>query len=136
MAVLAEDSSLPYRSSFAALLHKTTRCMQDGACAEPHCPLTCMFCSTSALTSHATACLSTCRGALGYILCKTQAGSLHVARLGVTPTARRQGVGRALLEAALTTAPVPPWSCTSASLVVACDNVAAIALYRAARFQV
>jgi len=39
--------------------------------------------------------------ALGLILCRVAAGEMEVLTLGVTPTARRRGVARALMAAAL-----------------------------------
>lgn len=71
-------------------------------------------------------------GDSGFILCRAIAGEAEVLTLAVTPAARRQGVGRALLEAATTLAAAA--GADSMFLEVAAGNVAALALYAAAGF--
>lgn len=69
----------------------------------------------------------------GFILARAVAGESEIITLAVTPAARRKGVARALLQAAITR------SVESGSdqmfLEVADDNVPAIALYRAFDFK-
>ena len=64
---------------------------------------------------------------LGVILCRVAAGELEVLTIGVTPAARRRGVAKALLEAALAAARQA--GAKAAFLEVAVDNPAAVALY-------
>jgi ribosomal-protein-alanine N-acetyltransferase len=72
-------------------------------------------------------------GALsGFILCRLIAGEAEVLTLAVRPAARRRGLGRALLEAALTLAQP---SATTMFLEVAADNPGAVALYAGAGFE-
>ena len=72
-------------------------------------------------------------GALaGFILCRMIAGEAEVLTLAVRPAARRRGIGRALVEAAVAL------SATTASamfLEVAADNPGAVALYAGAGFE-
>ena len=73
-------------------------------------------------------------GALaGFILCRLIAGEAEVLTLAVRPAARRRGVGRALLEAALA---LSQPSASAMFLEVAADNPGAVALYRQAGFEV
>jgi ribosomal-protein-alanine N-acetyltransferase len=66
-------------------------------------------------------------GALaGFILCRSIAGEAEILTLAVAPAYRRQGIARALTEAALGLA-AP--SASSMFLEVAADNAGAIALY-------
>jgi ribosomal-protein-alanine N-acetyltransferase len=72
-------------------------------------------------------------GALaGFILCRAIAGETEVLTLAVRPAARRQGVARALLEAALLLA---AQTTDAAFLEVAEDNPGAIVLYEGAGFE-
>jgi ribosomal-protein-alanine N-acetyltransferase len=66
----------------------------------------------------------------GFILVREAAGEAEVLTLAVAPTARRQGLGRALLDAA-----IARLGSAELFLEVAADNIAAIALYRAAGFE-
>ena len=66
----------------------------------------------------------------GFILIREAPGEAEVLTLAVAPTARRQGLGRALLEAAI--ARLGP---AELFLEVAADNIAGIALYRVAGFE-
>jgi len=66
---------------------------------------------------------------LGYILVRFDAGLMDITRLGVHPDHRRQGIGRKLLELALSESP-------NAMLTVKKDNAAAILLYRQYDFEV
>ena len=61
----------------------------------------------------------------GLILARAISGEAEVLALAVAPCARRIGLGRALLDRAITTVPPMPWL-----LEVASDNIAARALYR------
>ena len=70
---------------------------------------------------------------LGVILCRVAAGEVEVLTLGVGSAARRRGVARALLAAALPTA--REMGAAEAFLEVAVDNDPAIALYGAAGFR-
>lgn len=63
----------------------------------------------------------------GVILCRVAAGEMEVLTLGVTPAARRRGVARALMAAALPVARA--MGAGEAFLEVAVDNDPAIALY-------
>lgn len=69
----------------------------------------------------------------GLILCRAAAGELEILTLAVATAARRQGLGKALLAAALDAARAAP--AAEAFLEVAVDNAPAIALYQAAGFQ-
>jgi ribosomal-protein-alanine N-acetyltransferase len=64
---------------------------------------------------------------LGVILCRIAADEVEVLTVGVTPAARRRGVARALMLAALAVA--RDAGTASAFLEVAVDNDAAIPLY-------
>jgi ribosomal-protein-alanine N-acetyltransferase len=64
---------------------------------------------------------------LGVILCRVAAGEMEVLTLGVTPQARRRGVGKALLVAGLAAARQA--GAEACFLEVAVDNDAAAALY-------
>ena len=66
----------------------------------------------------------------GFILIREAAGEAEVLTLAVAPRARRQGLGRALLDAAIVRL-----GTAELFLEVAADNSAAIALYRAAGFE-
>ena len=70
---------------------------------------------------------------LGVILCRVAAGEMEVLTLGVTPDARRRGVARALLAAALPVA--RDLGAEAVFLEVAVDNDAAIALYEQLGFR-
>jgi ribosomal-protein-alanine N-acetyltransferase len=69
---------------------------------------------------------------VGFILCRLIAGEAEVLTLAVRPAARRRGVGRALLEAALALAQS---TATTMFLEVAADNPGAVALYEAGGFE-
>ena len=71
-------------------------------------------------------------GLAGFILCRSIAGEAEVLTLAVRPAARRRGIGRALLEAALVV--VQP-TAASMFLEVAADNPGAVALYEGAGFE-
>lgn len=64
---------------------------------------------------------------VGVILCRTVADEVEVLTVGVAPDARRHGVGKALIEAALATAREA--GARACFLEVAVDNEGAIALY-------
>jgi len=68
----------------------------------------------------------------GFILCRLIAGEAEVLTLAVRPAARRRGVARALLEAAIVLA-AP--TAESMFLEVAADNPGAVALYEGAGFE-
>jgi ribosomal-protein-alanine N-acetyltransferase len=70
---------------------------------------------------------------LGVILCRVAAGEMEVLTLGVTPAARRRGVARALMAAAIPTA--RDLGAGEVFLEVAVDNEAAIALYAVLGFR-
>jgi ribosomal-protein-alanine N-acetyltransferase len=72
------------------------------------------------------------RGPVGVILMRAIAGEAEVLTLAVEPSHRRRGVARALLEAGLAQAITA--GAEACFLEVAADNVAALALYRAAGF--
>ncbi|CAN7469144.1 GNAT family N-acetyltransferase [Phenylobacterium sp. LjRoot225] len=65
--------------------------------------------------------------AQGVILCRVAAGEMEVLTVGVAPAARQQGVGKALMTAALGAARQA--GAEAAFLEVAVDNAAAVALY-------
>ena len=69
----------------------------------------------------------------GVILCRVAGGEMEVLTLGVTPAARRRGVARALMAAALPAA--RELGASEVFLEVAVDNDPAIALYEALRFR-
>jgi ribosomal-protein-alanine N-acetyltransferase len=69
----------------------------------------------------------------GFILCRAIAGEAEILTLAVTPHARRQGLGRTLVEAAAIMA--AQGGAGTFFLEVASDNAAAISLYRAAGFE-
>jgi ribosomal-protein-alanine N-acetyltransferase len=69
---------------------------------------------------------------LGVILCRIAADEVEILTLGVAPTARRNGVARALMTAALGVA--RQRRVAQAFLEVAVDNDAAIALYEGLGF--
>ena len=71
-------------------------------------------------------------GLAGFILCRLIAGEAEVLTLAVRPAARRRGIARALLEAALVLAQP---TAESMFLEVAADNPAAVALYESAGFE-
>ena len=68
----------------------------------------------------------------GFILCRRIASEAEILTLAVDPASRRRGVGSALLAAAV------DWAREATAdamfLEVACDNAAALAMYRAAAF--
>jgi ribosomal-protein-alanine N-acetyltransferase len=64
---------------------------------------------------------------LGVILCRVAGGEMEVLTIGVAPAARRKGVARALLAAALP--PARELQAAEVFLEVAVDNDPAIALY-------
>lgn len=66
----------------------------------------------------------------GFILMRTIAGEAEMLTLAVLPSARRAGLGRALVEAGLEAA--RGRGAASAFLEVSVNNIAALALYRAA----
>lgn len=70
---------------------------------------------------------------LGVILCRIAAGEVEVLTVGVTPEARRRGVGLALMLAALAFAREA--EVAEAFLEVAVDNDNAIALYARLGFE-
>jgi ribosomal-protein-alanine N-acetyltransferase len=70
--------------------------------------------------------------ALGFILCRVMAGEAEVLTLAVDPAARRRGLGRALVDAALGAARMA--GAEAMFLEVAHDNAPAIGLYQAAGF--
>ena len=69
---------------------------------------------------------------VGFILLSDVAGEAEILTLGVAPAARRQGLGRQLLEAA--TAQMRQRGVSRLFLEVAADNPAAITLYDRAGF--
>jgi ribosomal-protein-alanine N-acetyltransferase len=69
---------------------------------------------------------------LGFILGRAMAGEAEVLTLAVDPAARRQGLGRALVEAMAAQAQAR--GARTVFLEVAADNAAAIGLYEAAGF--
>ncbi len=69
----------------------------------------------------------------GFILIRALAGEAEVLTLAVDPGSRRAGLGRALVEAAALSANEA--GASSLFLEVAEDNLAALALYRAAGFE-
>jgi [ribosomal protein S18]-alanine N-acetyltransferase len=71
-------------------------------------------------------------GLAGFILCRLIAGEAEVLTLAVRPAARRRGIARALLEAALVLAQP---TAETMFLEVAADNPAAVALYEGAGFE-
>ena len=71
--------------------------------------------------------------ALGVILCRVVAGEMEVLTVGVDPAARRRGVGKALVVAAVGAARQA--GAETAFLEVAVDNAAAAALYAGLGFR-
>jgi ribosomal-protein-alanine N-acetyltransferase len=71
-------------------------------------------------------------GPLGVILCRIAAGEMEVLTIGVPAAARRRGVARALMAAALTAARTA--GTEACFLEVAVDNAAATALYEGLGF--
>jgi len=69
----------------------------------------------------------------GMILCRVAAGEMEVLTLAVAPSARRQGMARALMDAALQAAREA--GAEAAFLEVATDNPAAEALYAGLGFE-
>ncbi len=65
--------------------------------------------------------------AWGVILCRAVAGEMEILTVGVAPAARRRGVARALIAAALPVA--REFGAVEVFLEVAVDNPGAIALY-------
>lgn len=72
------------------------------------------------------------RAPVGLVLFRVAVDEAEILTLGVIPEARRAGVGRALLEAALENARA--LGAAALFLEVAADNAAAIALYQQAEF--
>lgn len=70
---------------------------------------------------------------LGVILCRVAAGEMEVLTIGVPPAARRRGVARALMAAALGAARQA--GAEAAFLEVAVDNAEAAALYAGLGFR-
>jgi ribosomal-protein-alanine N-acetyltransferase len=70
---------------------------------------------------------------LGFIVVRAVAGEAEILTLAVHPMARRQAIGRSLVEAAAATAET--FGAEAFWLEVAVDNTAAIALYAATGFQ-
>ena len=68
----------------------------------------------------------------GFVLCETSRGSANVVLLAVRSDCERQGVGRALLSAALASAAAA--GCNSASLSVRSGNAPALRLYHSLGF--
>jgi ribosomal-protein-alanine N-acetyltransferase len=71
--------------------------------------------------------------AAGVILCRVAAGEMEVLTIGVAPTARQRGVGKALMTAALGAARQA--GAEAVFLEVAVDNAAAVALYAGLGFR-
>ncbi|MDP1629877.1 MAG: ribosomal protein S18-alanine N-acetyltransferase [Caulobacter sp.] len=69
----------------------------------------------------------------GFILCRAVADEAEILTLAVAPAARRQGVARALVEAAVDGAAAR--GVESLFLEVASDNAAALALYASTGFE-
>jgi ribosomal-protein-alanine N-acetyltransferase len=70
---------------------------------------------------------------VGFILARTMAEEAEIMTLAVAPWARRQGVGRALVDAAA--AEAARRGARAMFLEVAADNGAALGLYQALRFE-
>lgn len=68
----------------------------------------------------------------GFILCRVAAGEAEILTIAVDPAARRSGLGRRLVEAAVAQAREQAAECLF--LEVAVDNLAAIGLYEATDF--
>jgi ribosomal-protein-alanine N-acetyltransferase len=68
----------------------------------------------------------------GFILIRTVAGEAEVLTLAVEPAARRQGIGKALVQAAVEAAQA---AAEAIFLEVAADNTAALHLYAACGFE-
>jgi ribosomal-protein-alanine N-acetyltransferase len=71
-------------------------------------------------------------GLVGFVLCRALAGEAEILTLAVDPAARRRGVARALLAAAVAASQAA--GAETLFLEVAADNAAAIGLYTGARF--
>jgi [ribosomal protein S18]-alanine N-acetyltransferase len=69
----------------------------------------------------------------GFILCREGGGEAEILSIAVRPAARGRGQGRALVEAAVAAA--AGQGAETMFLEVAADNIAALALYRAAGFR-
>lgn len=69
----------------------------------------------------------------GFIVCRAAADEAEILTLAVAPLVRRNGVGRALVEAAASVAAAR--GADSLFLEVASDNAAALALYAASAFE-
>lgn len=69
----------------------------------------------------------------GFILCRAVADEAEILTLAVTPLVRRNGAGRALVEAAAVVAAAR--GADSLFLEVAADNAAALGLYAATAFE-
>lgn len=69
----------------------------------------------------------------GLLIARAQAGEAEILTLAVAPTHRRQGVARALLDAALAAAAVA--KAEAVFLEVEVENFAALGLYRGAGFR-
>jgi ribosomal-protein-alanine N-acetyltransferase len=72
-------------------------------------------------------------GPLGFILCRAVGGEAEVLTLAVRPEARRQGLGRALVEAAAALS--QQTGADALFLEVAEDNIPAMELYQTAGFR-
>ncbi|GBF92445.1 hypothetical protein Rsub_04549 [Raphidocelis subcapitata] len=70
---------------------------------------------------------------LGYVLYQPSSLAVQIVRLAVAPAARRRGVGRALIQAAIAAAAAQR-RVACATLHVAPSNAPALALYRACGF--
>jgi ribosomal-protein-alanine N-acetyltransferase len=70
---------------------------------------------------------------LGFILCRAIGGEAEILTLAVRPEARRQGLGRALVDAAATLSQQA--GADALFLEVAEDNIPAMELYRSAGFR-
>lgn len=70
----------------------------------------------------------------GFVLGRTAADESEILNLIVDPAARRQGLGRALVVAAMRRAALD--GATAILLEVAADNVAALALYESKGFEI
>ncbi len=68
----------------------------------------------------------------GFILCRAAAGEAEILTIAVDPSARRSGLGRRLVEAAV--AQAREQAAERLFLEVAVDNLAAIGLYEATDF--
>jgi ribosomal-protein-alanine N-acetyltransferase len=71
--------------------------------------------------------------AQGFVIARAMAGEAEIITLAVRPTARRQGLGRALMDAAIATALA--FGATVMWLEAAVDNEPAVALYLSMGFE-